>query len=193
MCNPSAARTGFQIGVRVPIEVLLVGVDRLLHLPFGSCAGQHTGDDILIFRQDAGDFSAGDGKAPLVLQDAAHLDAGQIEDSGVYMVVVTLEDQQVGGFAGQGNHSAVGMNGAALDDGRIHISGDVGNFDRSPLLALLGEHLDACVFTDVMGAVVGLLLAIEKDRRSARRLGVRGHLQLFFGGLLKLLRRARRQ
>jgi len=86
------------------------------------------------------------------------------------------EHKQVVGLAHQRHDRAIGVDGSAFDDGLGGESRDVGDLDGGRLFAELGEHLDARITADVVGAVVCFFLSKEIDGGGAGRLGVRGHL-----------------
>ena len=127
-----------------------------------------------------------------VLQDAANLDAGQIEDLAADLGCIAvsrlrLEEQQIFRLAGQRDDGTIRVDGAAFDIDDLGRAAQVRwNLHRGQFLALLGEHLDPGIEGLVVKRIVGDFLDVEVNRGRAGSLGIAGHLQLFRRGLLKL-------
>ncbi len=169
------------------VEVFVVGGNGALDLPVGDGAGECGGGEGFHVAFKSGDDTfAGDWDGPLVLEDGADGYVGEIEDGDVAAAADGFELEQVGGFAGEGDDGAVGMDGAAFDDGWRLARGSW-DLDGGVFLAGFGEDLDAGVLGDVVGAVVGGFLQVEVDGGSAGSGGVRGHLKIGAGGFLELL------
>jgi hypothetical protein len=78
------------------------------------------------------------------------------------------------------------MNGAAVDVGDFEIAALVWQLNRSQFLALFLQHLDARIEAVIVKGVVGNFFETQINGGGSWSLGVLGHPQLLFCGLLKL-------